>query len=176
MPMKYSPILLTCILVGCTTAYSQTKLTTGRQPQITTDSQGVIRLVFGTNDKIFFSLSRDRGITFSDPVTVGEIPGMHLGMTRGPQLATSKDFSVVTAMDKKGNIHSFRQKHKTGTWEKMENVNDQVDSAPEGLMSITADNNNNFYAVWLDLCEGRKNNICVSKSTGSAWSKNIFSY
>lgn len=102
---------------------------------------------------------------------------MHLGMTRGPQLASSKDYSVVTAIDKKGNILAFRLTHKTGKWEKITNVNDVDASAPEGLMSIAADDNNNFFAVWLDLREGQKNNISFSVLKGnSKWSKNSFAY
>ena len=76
---------------------------------------------------------------------------MHLGMTRGPQIASSKDYSIVTAMDKKGNINCFRLDHKSGEWTKIKNVNDVDASAPEGLMSLAADNNNNFYAVWLNI-------------------------
>ena len=77
---------------------------------------------------------------------------------------------------KQGNIHSFRQIHKTGKWEKVGTVNDVGGSAPEGLMSISADDKNNFYAVWLDLREDRKNNICVSSLNGTKWSKNGFVY
>jgi hypothetical protein len=101
---------------------------------------------------------------------------MHLGMTRGPQLATSKDLSVITAMDKAGNIHSFMQSHKTGKWQTLSHVNDVDGSAPEGLMSLTADDNNNFYAVWLDLRKERKNNICFAALKNNRWSANAFIY
>lgn len=102
---------------------------------------------------------------------------MHLGMTRGPQLASSKDYSIVTAMDKKGNIHSFQLNHKSNKWTKIKNINDVEASAPEGLMSIAADESNHFYAVWLDLRDDRKNNICFSTLKGnSGWSKNKFIY
>jgi hypothetical protein len=80
-------------------------------------------------------------------------------------------------MDKKGNIRAFRLTHKSGKWEQTGNVNDADASAPEGLMSVAADENNNFYAVWLDLREGRKNNVCVSTLRNkSHWSKNTFAY
>lgn len=156
---------------------SQTILARGEQPQMTVDTNGTIRLVFGDQNKIYYSTSTDRGEKFSNPVLVGEVNEMHLGMTRGPQLASSKDYSVVTAMDKKGNIHSFKLTNKTGRWEKIQNVNDFDSSAPEGLMGISADLRNNFYAVWLDLREDRKNNICFSVLNSAAnWSKNRFVY
>ncbi len=158
-------------------AYSQTQIAEGEQPQVTKDGSGIIRLVYGNGDQIFYARSSDNGKTFNQPVLVGQVKEMHLGMTRGPQLASSRDFSILTAMDKKGNIHSFRLTHSTETWKKTGNVNDLDASAPEGLMSIAADEKNNFYAVWLDLREDRKNNICFSSLGGKgSWSKNQFAY
>ena len=170
-------ILLVILFFSVPAVFGQSIVGKGKQPQITVDIKGVVRLVFGdNNNKIYYATSTDQGKTFSRPVLVGEVHEMHLGMTRGPQLASSKDYSIVTAMDRKGNIHTFRLTHKTSRWEKINNVNDQDGSAPEGLMSIAANEKNNFYAVWLDLREGRKNNICVSTLTGTNWSKNKFAY
>jgi hypothetical protein len=165
------------LLISISVASAQTILAPGEQPQITVDARGLIRLVYGEKDKVFFTTSKDNGKTFDTPQLIGQVSEMHLGMTRGPQLATSRDFSVVTAMDKKGNIHSFRLSHKSGKWQKIKNVNDVDASAPEGLMSISADDQNNFYAVWLDLREDRKNNIGFSSLGGnSEWIKNKFAY
>ena len=158
-------------------ALCQTTLGNGEQPQITVDPEGIVRLVFGQKDKILYARSTDGGNSFSEPVVVATIEEMHLGMARGPQLASSKDFSIVTAIDKKGTIHSFKLDHKTGTWQKMKNVNDVEGSALEGLMGLAADENNNFYAAWLDLRQDRKNNICFSTfGTNSNWTKNKFAY
>jgi hypothetical protein len=173
MKLKYLFILLTIV---SSLTNGQTKLAKGLQPQITVDAKGEIRVVFGENDKIFFSTSSDNGLTFSTPEFVAQVNEMHLGMTRGPQLATSTDYSLVTAMDKKGNIHAFKQNHKSGKWEKIGNVNDFDGSAPEGLMSIAADKNNNFYAVWLDLREERKNNVCYASLKDKKWTTNKFAY
>jgi hypothetical protein len=175
MKLSFTFLVLTFI-TAIVSVNAQTILAAGEQPQFTVDSKGLVRLIFGSGDKIYFSTSDDQGKTFSPPVTIGEVPEMHLGMTRGPQIATSRDYSVVTAIDKKGNIHSFIQNQTSGKWEKIGNVNDVDASAPEGLMSITADENNNFYAVWLDLREDRKNNICFASLKGSKWSPNKFVY
>ena len=157
--------------------FSQTVLFSGHQPQMTVDPKGIIRLIYGETDKIYFSSSTDKGKTFTTPIIVGLVRDMHLGMTRGPQLATSKAFSVVSAMDKKGNIHCFRLNHNTGKWERMQNINDVGSSAPEGLMSIAADEKDNFFAVWLDLREGRQNNLCFSILRGNSnWEKNRIIY
>lgn len=155
---------------------AQTILAPGDQPQLTVDAKGKIRLVYGENDNIYFSTSSDNGKTFSLPQLVAQVNEMHLGMTRGPQLATSGDYSLITAMDKKGNIHAFKQSHKTGKWERIANVNSVDGSAPEGLMSIAADESNNFYAVWLDLRKDKMNNICFASLKNSKWSTNKFVY
>jgi hypothetical protein len=86
---------------------AQITLASGEQPQVTADAKGKIRVVYGESDKIYFLSSIDNGKTFSSQQLVAHVPGTHLGMTRGPQLATSADYSLITAIDKKGNIHSF---------------------------------------------------------------------
>ena len=103
---------------------------------------------------------------------------MHLGMTRGPQIASSAKYSVVTGIDKSGNIHFFQLTHSSNKWEYKGTINDIPFSAPEGLMSIAADTKDNFYAVWLDVRQNRRNNICFSSLSGktSKWKKNDLVY
>lgn len=158
------------------TSLAQTAIATGEQPRLSVDQAGIIRLVYGDKDHIYVASSFNNGATFSEPKLIGEVPGMHLGMTRGPQLATSKDQSLVAAMDKQGNIHAFMLDHRSNKWQKIRNINDVAGSAPEGLMSIAADTKNNFYAVWLDLRNDHKNNICFSAMRNGQWSANKFAY
>ena len=172
--MKTIVLIFLWMAVGLTATRSQTGIIgSGQQPQIRADNQGIIRLIYGDRDKIFYALSSNKGVSFSKPIEIAEVKDMHLGMSRGPQLASSKDYSVVTAIDKAGNIHSFRLNHKSGKWTKIKNVNDISETAKEGLMSVTADEDNNFYAVWLDLRDDNNNKIAFSNlsNTGS-WSKN----
>lgn len=154
-------------------------ISVGRQPQLSVDNKGLIRVVCGSNDSIFCSTSADNGNSFSKPALVGVVPKMHLGMARGPQLASSANYSVVTAMDDEGDIHFFTLKHRPGeSWKEGGFVNDVRSSAPEGLMNIAADKNDNFYATWLDLREDRKNNIYFSsfKPSANKWAKNTLAY
>src|SRR5690348_982499 len=76
----------------------------GKQPEISVDTKGTMRLVYGRNDSIFYGTISPEGNVPSNPVFVAHVPAMHLGMTRGPQLASSAHFSMITAMDKEGNI------------------------------------------------------------------------
>ncbi|MFL5787726.1 MAG: hypothetical protein ACJ748_06715 [Flavisolibacter sp.] len=150
----------------------------GKQPEITLDSKGVVRIVFGRNDSIFCTTSHDKGANFSVPDLVGHIPKMHLGMSRGPQLASSANYSVITAMDEKGNINWFLLDHQNGKWINKGLINDQKGSAPEGLMGLAADDQDHFYAVWLDLRLNKHNNICFSSFSikDARWSANKFIY
>ncbi len=174
-------LIVFLVLASTLSSWSQTKVSTisqGEQPQACLDTKGVIRIVFGREDKVFCTTSKDQGLTFSSPVLVAEVPGMHLGMSRGPQIASSDTHSVITAMDKTGNIHWFELSIGSESWKAKGMVNDQSGSAPEGLMSIAADKKDNFYAVWLDTRIGKRNQIYFSSLSkgGSKWSKNQLAY
>lgn len=153
-------------------------LSAGIQPQVSIDTKGIVRVVFGRNDSIFCATSINQGKTFSASIWVAKVKEMHIGMGRGPQIASSVKFSVITAMDKSGEIHFFQLDHKNDKWVSKGFINDTKSSAPEGLMSIAADNRDNFYAVWLDTRQDKKNNIYFSSlmSAESKWSKNKLVY
>ncbi|HEY4324583.1 MAG TPA: hypothetical protein VGN20_11375 [Mucilaginibacter sp.] len=158
---------------------SENIISKGRQPQVSVDNAGSIRIAFGRNDSIFCATSLDKGNTFAKAVLVGVVPKMHLGMARGPQLASSANFSIITAIDKNGDIHYFTLKHAKGeSWKTSGFVNDVRLSAPEGLMNLAADKQDNFYATWLDLREGKSNNIYFSSLnvTTGKWNKNALAY
>ena len=150
----------------------------GQQPQVTIDNLGTIRIIYGNEDKIYCATSIDNGLTFPDIQMIGKVKDMHLGMSRGPQAASSKNYTLVSAIDKKGSIHIFQLNHKTRKWTKQTFANDLVGSAPEGLMSIAADKADNFYAVWLDNREDKNNKIYFAKTNdrGISWTKNKMVY
>jgi len=157
---------------------SQAAEISGQQPNIGIDAKGIIRMVYGNGEKIYCLSSTNNGGSFSDPVLVGELKRMHLGHTRGPQIASSKNYSIITAIDKDGTVHSYKLNHQNNKWAKTSNVNDSKGSAMEGLMAVTADKEDNFYAVWLDIRTDKKNNIFFSSINGrsAAWTKNLMVY
>ncbi len=99
-------------------------------------------------------------------------------MARGPQLASSAHYSVITAMDKTGNIYYFMLDHQKGTWQYKGLVNDIKATAPEGLMNVACDDKDDFYATWLDLRLNKRNNVYFSSlPAGNAkWLKNTLVY
>jgi len=147
----------------------------GQQPQITIDNLGTLRIIYGNQDKIYCATSTDNGLTFPDIQIIGEVKDMHLGMSRGPQAASSRNYTLVAAIDKKGSVHVFRLNHTSGKWTKEALANNAAGSAPEGLMSIAADQADNFYAVWLDTRNDKHNKICFAKTTdkGISWTNEI---
>ncbi|MBC7626002.1 MAG: hypothetical protein H7254_01800 [Ferruginibacter sp.] len=179
MKTFYKIILLT-FLISCinTTFAQQNKLLSGQQPQLSIDNSGIIRMVYGEDDKIYCASSKDNGQSFPDIQLVATVKDMHLGMSRGPQLASSKNYSMIAAIDKKGSVHIFKLSHATGKWMQTGLANDITNSAPEGLMNIAADNNDNFFAVWLDTRADKKNKICFAKTTsqGHTWTANKMAY
>jgi hypothetical protein len=170
-------MVISCSWVGVCTA-QENKWRNGLQPQLSKDNAGVIRMVYGENDTIYCTSSVNNGKTFSNPQLVAVVKDMHLGMSRGPQLASSAHYSMVAAIDKKGTVHTFCLSHSTGKWMRCSNANDVANSAPEGLMNIAADGQDNFYAVWLDIRNDKRNNICFAKTTtrGRSWSANKLAY
>ena len=159
-------------------SYEGKLIASGRQPQLSTDANGVTRLAFGRNDSILYCAQGGKGGSFEKPQFIASVNKMHLGMSRGPQIASSTHYSMVTAMEKDGNIHWFLIDQKTGRRVKDGLVNDQKGSAPEGLMGLTSDGQDHFYAAWLDLRLNRQNNIYYSSfSTNSGkWSPNQLVY
>lgn len=170
--------ILTVIFLASFNSPEAATVGAGQQPQIGMDGSGTIRVVFGRSDSIFCATSANKGKTFSKPVLVGVVKKMHLGMARGPQLATSAHYSVITAMDKTGDIHFFLLNNKTGKWQNKGLVNDIKATAPEGMMNIACDNQDNFYATWLDLRLNKRNNIFFSSLPAghTQWQKNTLVY
>jgi len=174
-------VILLVTGVSCSQPDSETSLqllAAGRQPQLAVDNQGVVRVVFGLNDQIFCATSTDQGKTFSQPQLVDTLKGLYLGMSMGPQLASSANYSLVTAIDKKGNIHSYRLEHNSTKWRKVAAVNDIPGSVPESLMSVAADKADTFYAVWLDVRNTKQNKVVFASLAANApeWSKNKVVY
>jgi hypothetical protein len=143
---------------------SATTVREGSSPQIAVDAGGTVRMVFGRKDTIFVVKSTDDGRTFGAATVVGVVPAMHLGNTRGPTIASSRTRTVVLSANNKGTLATFELDHRKDRWVRHARpLNDAEGSAPEGLATIAADNDDNFYAVWLDLRQGRQNNIYFTK-------------
>jgi len=148
----------------------------GQMPAIVKDNNNALHLVFGNGDSIMYTYSKDNGNTFSTPTLIKEIPHVFTYAMRGPQLAATDRGIILTACTSEGNIYSFYKDNASG-WNQGSNVNDKDTVCKEGLMALSAYDNNAF-VVWLDLRGNRRNKIYGAKSVdgGKTWGKNFLIY
>ena len=160
-------------------AFSQKKLFSqkGMQPDFYVHKNGHIDLVFGLKNVIYYAKSTDKGLHFSEPQIVDSLPGLHLGMSRGPRIASSKKSIIITAIDKKGNLHAYRKEIKDPLWQH-QIVNDIPEIAKEGFNAIASNSNGQFMVIWLDLRGNKKNKLmsAMSKNDGVNWEANKLIY
>lgn len=142
----------------------------GRQPQIACDSKGVLHVVYGLGDRIQYLQSTDEGKTFSKPVTVARLDHVMVGMRRGPHIAASGSAIVVTASTK--DLWSFVSTDRGVSWSPANRVNDKPEAAREGLHSIVALPGGGFFAVWLDLRNGKTEIWGAFSKDGAKWDSN----
>lgn len=149
----------------------------GSMPNIKKDNVGILHLVYGNTDSIFYEFSTDHGKSFSVPELAGVVPGLFSFAMRGPQLAVSNKGLVITATTKQGDIWCLVKNNKSG-WSQPLKINDVNGSAPEGLMALDADRTNVF-AIWLDTRNRKKGQAVYGAHSidgGNTWSKNLLVY
>lgn len=172
------------VLIATMTASKQSspltwdkELAVGTQPQIAVDSKGTIHVVYGLksgNDRqLYYVSSPDGGKSFSVPSLLGDFSQMGLGMGRGPQIAATKDFIIITIGDHHGNLYALRHPSGSGSWSTPVKINDTDSTAKEALSDIAAGIDNQVYTVWLDTRLGNNNLFgAISRDSGATWSKN----
>jgi hypothetical protein len=180
MKKTASIILIVFVLAGCAEKKAENKnnfvIASGQMPALAKDKNNNLHLVYGSGDSIMYSYSSDNGNTFSNPLLISVLPHVYTYATRGPQIGCTDNGIVITACTSQGNIYSF-YKENGESWKQGDKVNDVDTVAKEGLMALSADENE-AYAVWLDLRGNRRNKICGAKSVdgGKTWLKNSIIY
>lgn len=150
----------------------------GQQPDAFIDGQGIVRLVYGLEDSLYYVFSADMGKSFTKPAYIASLPeGLMLGMGRGPRIASDGTAIMVAAVNEKGNIYSWKLNPSSNKWEGPVKINDADTVAKEGFVAIARGKGNSIYATWNDLRSGH-NQIygSVSPDGGLSWSKNKLIY
>lgn len=157
----------------------QPVLSTGpnRQPQLASGN-GMVAMVFGSGESIWFTASEDNGGTWGKPARVADVPKLMLGRHRGPRVNISGKTIVVSAISSDlGNLVAWRSTDGGHTWSKPVTVNDQPRASREGLHAMAADAEGHFAAAWLDDRSGRKQLFgAFSNDGGATWGKNVLLY
>ncbi len=176
--MTYLPILLVFLFSLIHSPAEEGKgIGTGIHPSVATDPAGDVHVVYGRGGVIFYATSHD-GETYREPIRVDSVPGLHLGASRGPQIAATAASVVITAIDKPGNVWAYSLNRVTGKWLPRVRVTDVPDVAKEGFVALTAGPGNAYNAAWLDLRGNKQNKIVGAHSTdgGKTWSANQVLY
>jgi hypothetical protein len=145
-----------------------------RQPQAAVDESGTIYVAFGAEKSIYVSTSDDAGKTYSDPVRVDTVPGLALGMRRGPRVVAGDGVVVVSAIGHQdGNLLAWRSSDGGNTWSDPIRVNDSPAHAREGLHGMAIGPTGEITCVWLDH-RHETMQVYASHSTdgGKSWSGN----
>src|SRR5687767_10969435 len=171
--------LLLFLLISCAGNFGAEVRITGadfagaKQPQIAISEEGKIYVTFGKEEKIYVTRSAD-GARFDDPVQVGELSKLALGMRRGPRIAVIGRKVMVTAISHSaGNLYGWVSSNEGSSWGKPVIINSVTNSAREGLHALAGDGKSKLISVWLDLRNG-KTELWSSFSSdgGEKWEEN----
>lgn len=149
-----------------------------RQPQLASGN-GLVVMVFGSADSIWFSGSGDNGRTWAKPTKVADLPKLLLGRHRGPRVVIAGNAIVVSAVaSEPGDLMAWRSTDGGRSWSKPIAVNDQPQAAREGLHAMAADAEGHLAADWLDdrIPGGKRLYGAFSNDAGGTWSKNALLY
>ncbi|RRB05011.1 exo-alpha-sialidase [Larkinella rosea] len=135
-------------------------------------------MTFGQDSTLYYATSSGRKATFSPPVMVAVLPNLVASAKRGPQIAVTDQFVVVSAVNKAGDIFAYSLDRKSGRWSSGIRINDVPQIAKEGFQAVAGASKGLFHAAWLDLRGDKKNKIvgATSRDGGRSWSTNQVIY
>jgi len=153
------------------------------EPQAAFLSDGRLAVAFGTKSSLYVAVETPEKDGFQSPVLLSNLPGLAIGMRRGPRIAVAGSNLVVTAsfptpeMTRGRDFQSFVSGDQGKTWRGPYRVNDAPGSAPEGLHGMCSLANGDVACDWLDLRNARMEIFsAISKDGGKSWSKNSLVY
>jgi hypothetical protein len=141
-----------------------------REPQAAVDSQGHVFVVYATPKLVSISVSNDSGATFGDPIAVGEIGKISVGMRRGPRVVATSRAVVVSAIGgargdgHDGDLVAWRSTTNGVSWLFPARVSDTPGSAREGLHAMAASTKGEIACAWLDVRSGKTEIWCACSS------------
>jgi hypothetical protein len=145
-----------------------------QQPQLAVSPSGKVYLVFGAGSAVFCTVSGDGGKSYGEPVKVGAVGALALGMRRGPRVAATDRAVVVTAVGgrvgrgRDEDLLAWRSADGGQTWQGPVTINRVPASAREGLHQTTAAPDGTVYCVWLDLRHHRTQVYGAASADGGA--------
>jgi hypothetical protein len=153
------------------------------EPEVAVDAKGRVFVVYASNALVSMSISTDSGASFGQPVAVGRIGKIAVGMRRGPRVVAAKDSVVVSAIGgprgdgHDGDLVAWRSTTAGISWNAPVRVNDLLGAAREGLHAMAAGPKGEVACAWIDLRSGKAEiYAAVSTDEGASFSPNHLVY
>lgn len=183
-PRYFPTTLFAAVCIGLTPAPAataepaprpRTTFPAAAQPRLALAGGNRVFLAYGHGADVFVARSDDAGTTFAVPVKVATVPGLMLGLRRGPRLVARGDTVVITLNQK--DLLAFTSTDAGRTWSGTATVNDIPESAREGLHDLALSPTGRAFVTWLDLRLG-KMALFAAESTdgGRTWTRNTLLY
>lgn len=150
----------------------------GHLPVVVADSKGMLHLVYGQDSTIYYAEASEQSIPFNKPVVVATLPHLVAGAKRGPQMAVTERYIVITAVNRTGDVFAYSLDRQSGRWSPAVRINDVPETAKEGFQAVASASAGTFHATWLDLRDDKRNKLAMatSRDGGRTWSANRVVY
>ncbi|MBO0947699.1 exo-alpha-sialidase [Fibrella sp. HMF5405] len=147
-------------------------------PVVVADQAGTVHLTFGQDSTIYYANTNGQPGSFSPPVAVASLHGLVTTAKRGPQIAATDSYVVITVVNKIGDLFAYTLDRRAGKWSGAIRLNDVPDVAKEGFQAVASASSSTFHAAWLDLRGNGQNKIVGTTSTdgGRTWAANRIIY
>lgn len=157
---------------------SEQRLAAGHLPVVVTDPAGTVHLTYGQDSTIYYATASGQPARFSQPIAVATLHELVAGAKRGPQIAATDRYVVITVVDRTGDLFSYTLDRRSGKWSGATRLNDVPAVAKEGFQAVASASAGTFHAVWLDLRGNGQNKIVGATSTngGRTWAANRVIY
>ncbi|GAB3944546.1 hypothetical protein GCM10028805_12220 [Spirosoma harenae] len=154
------------------------KTMTGHLPVVISDKKGFVHLTYGQDSTIYYAVTSRQSDQFNQPVAVATLPQLVTSAKRGPQIAVSERYVVITVVNRAGNLFAYSLDRQSGKWSSAISINDVPEVAKEGFQAVTSASANTFHTAWLDLREDKQNKIVIATSHdgGRTWLPNRVAY
>ena len=171
-------LLLCAVLLNGRLSDPGQKVAAGHLPVVAADASGTTHLVYGQDSTIYYTTTSGLTTLFAQPVAIAVLPDLVAGAKRGPQLAVTDQFVVITAVTRAGNVVAYSLDRKTNRWSSAVRINDVPQVAKEGFQAVAGAVHGTFHAVWLDLRTDKQNKVvgATSHDGGRSWSANQLIY
>jgi hypothetical protein len=155
--------------------FARTEFPQAAQPQLALSLTGRLWLAYGQGDGVYVAHSEDQGATFSPTRKIANLPGLALGMRRGPRIAVHGERVTVTVQTDK--VLALHSNDSGNTWSGPTTVNDVAGGTGEGLHDLAVAPDGSLFAIWLDNRNGPMELWgAESKDAGRTWGRNQLVY